>query len=275
MLDVKNVGYLPRDEVLLLCTGSQGEARGAMWRIARGEHPDVALDAGDAVIFSSRVIPGNETAIHALQNSLAGQGVEVLTDRDAPIHVSGHPAREELVQMYQWVRPRIAIPVHGEPRHLSAHAGIARQCQIPEVLVGRNGALMRLAPGAAEIVDYVPAGRLALDGSRLTAADSPHLRDRRRLLHNGAAWVTLLLEPGGGLLEAPRLTFEGVVDPGSEAEVLAATAAAVEEALVRLAKSRRRDDAEVAEAARLAVRRSLSKSIGRKPVTRVHVVRLS
>ena len=133
---------------------------------------------------------------------------------------------------------------------------------------------MRLAPGAAEIVDHVPAGRLALDGSRLTAADSPHLRDRRRLLPNGAAWVTLLLEPGGGLLEAPRLTFEGVVDPESEAEVLEATAVAVEKALARLPRSRRGDDGEVAEAARLAVRRSLSKAIGRKPVTRVHVVRL-
>src|SRR3546814_538657 len=132
------IDYLPRNEVLLLCTGSQGEPRAALWRVARGDWPNVALERGDAAVFSSRIIPGNETAIFELQNALAEAGIEVITDHDHDIHVSGHPGRGELVQMYQWVRPRVAIPVHGEARHLAAHAEIAKQCQVPQQIVGRN-----------------------------------------------------------------------------------------------------------------------------------------
>ena len=274
LIDVKDAGHLPREEVLLLCTGSQGEPRGALWRIARGEHRDVALEPGDAVVFSSRVIPGNERGIYALQNALVEQGVEVLTDREAPIHVSGHPARDELVQMYQWVRPRIAIPVHGEARHLTAHGRLAHQCQVPDVLVGKNGALMRLAPGPAEIVEQVPVGRLVLDGTRLAAAESAHLRVRRKLLHNGSAMVTLVLDRGGSLREEPRLSFEGVIAPDDEAEILDQTMAAIEKALGRVSRARRTDDEEMAETARIAVRRFLLRATGNRPVIRVHVVRV-
>ncbi|MEE8535396.1 MAG: ribonuclease J, partial [Kiloniellales bacterium] len=274
LIDVKDAGHLPREEVLLLCTGSQGEPRGALWRIARGEHRDVALEPGDAVVFSSRVIPGNERGIHALQNALVEQGVEVLTDREAPIHVSGHPARDELVQMYQWVRPRIAIPVHGEARHLTAHGRLAHECQVPDVLVGKNGALMRLAPGPAAIVEQVPVGRLVLDGTRLAAAESAHLRARRKLLHNGSAMVTLVLDRGGSLREEPRLSFEGVIAPDEEAEILDQTMAAIEKALGRVSRARRTDDEEMAETARIAVRRFLLRATGNRPVIRVHVVRV-
>jgi len=274
LIDVQDMGYLPRGEVLLLCTGSQGELRGAMWRIARNEHQDVTLDAGDAVIFSSRVIPGNEVSIHALQNSLVEQGIEIYTDRDEPIHVSGHPARDELTQMYQWVRPKIAVPVHGEARHLVGQAEIAKECQVPEVLVGKNGALMRLAPGPAAIVDEVWTGRLVLDGTRLVSSGSPMLRERSRLRYNGAALVTLVLDGKGRPLDDPQITFEGILDPESEGEIAEDAQAALRDHVARQPAHVRRDDEALVEAVRVALRRHLFKAVGKKPVTRVHVVRL-
>src|SRR5262249_47757757 len=153
--------------VLYLCTGSQGEPRAALSRIASGGHPFVKLGAGDTVIFSSRIIPGNELAIFELHNRLAELDVTVLTERDHFIHVSGHPAREELAEMYRWVKPKIAIPVHGELRHMHEHARIAEALQVPQAIIAVNGQMVRLAPGRAEIIDETPAGRLHLDGKLL------------------------------------------------------------------------------------------------------------
>src|SRR5882672_7600825 len=154
-------GYVPRDKILMICTGSQGEPRAALARIARDDHPNVVLEEDDVVIFSSRIIPGNEKAIGRLQNALVRLGVEVVTDADHFVHVSGHPARDELVRMYQMIRPRVAIPVHGEARHLAAHAELARDCQVNEALVIENGDLVRLDGDGAAIVDEVPVGRIA------------------------------------------------------------------------------------------------------------------
>ena len=274
LIDVADVGYLPRGEVLLLCTGSQGEPRGAMWRIARNEHQDVALEPGDAVIFSSRVIPGNEVSIHALHNSLVEQGIAVYTDRDEPVHVSGHPAQDELTQMYQWVRPRVAVPVHGEARHLVGQAEVAKTCQVPEVLVGENGSLMRLAPGPAEIVGQVWTGRLVLDGTRLLPSDSPLLRDRSRLRYNGAALVTLVVDGKGRPQGDPRITLEGVLDPDSEVGLAEDAQAELKDNVARQPAAVRRDDEALAEAARIALRRHLFRAVGKKPITRVHVVRV-
>src|SRR5262249_36594563 len=145
-------GYLPPDKVLALCTGSQGEPRAALARIAEDQHPDVTLAKGDRVIFSARTIPGNEKAVARVINGLIQQGVEVITDRTHLVHVSGHPRREELRDMISWVRPRILIPAHGEALHLAEHAELARQAGVPQVLVCRNGDLLRLAPRADEIV---------------------------------------------------------------------------------------------------------------------------
>jgi ribonuclease J len=269
-----DLAYLPPEEVLVLCTGSQGEARSALWRIANGENRNVALDPGDAVIFSSRVIPGNETTIFQLHNKLVRLGVEIITADDHFVHVSGHPAREELSQMYQWVRPRIAIPVHGEARHLAAHAELARDCQVPQQILGENGTLIRLAPGPAGIVDHVPTGRLAVDGKRLLPVDSPVLRARQKMTFNGSATVTLVIGADGLFQGAPIVTAQGLLDPDAEADKLALVAAGVEEALRRLPKISRRDDASVKEAARIAVRRAFRMMLDKKPVTEVHLVRL-
>jgi ribonuclease J len=269
-----DIGYLPREKVLLICTGSQGEPRSALARIAREEHPNVELEKGDTVVFSSRIIPGNERSIGELQNKLVKLGVEVVTERDHFVHVSGHPARDELVAMYQWVRPNIAIPVHGEARHLAAHARLAESCQVSQTLVIENGDIVRLAPGPAAIVDQAPTGRLGLDGKVLIPLDGTVMRARHRATWSGAAVATLVLDKAGKLKADPQVTVQGLLDPELDAESLDDVAAAVRSAVAALSGADRDDDAVVKEAARLAVRRTLHASHGKKPVTDVHVVRV-
>jgi ribonuclease J len=269
-----DIGYLPRSEVLLICTGSQGEPRSALSRIADDGHREVKLEAGDTVIFSSREIPGNERSIGRLQNKLASLGVDIVTARDEDVHVSGHPARDELIQMYQWIRPRIAVPVHGEARHLIAHAELARECQVPEPVGARNGYAVRLAPGRATVVDEAPHGRLAVDGTRLIPMESAALRDRRRLAHNGSAVVTVVIDGDGRVKGLPQVAINGVFDRDVEPEIAHEVEDAVTVAVDDLPKARRKDDAEVREAARLAVRRSIRALCGKRPQIDVHLVRV-
>jgi len=268
-----DIGYLPREKVMMICTGSQGEPRAALARIAMDEHPNVTLEPGDTVVFSSRIIPGNEHAIGELQNRLVRLGVDIVTERDHFVHVSGHPARDELVSMYQWVRPRISVPVHGEARHLAAHARLAEGCQVSQALVIENGSMVRLAPGPAAIVDEVPSGRLGLDGKVLIPLDGSVMRTRHRSMWNGSAVATVVLDRSGRLKADPQVTVLGLLDPEIDADALDDLSAAVL-AAVNALPAGDRDDAAVREAARLAVRRSLHASRGKKPVTDVHVVRV-
>lgn len=269
-----HLAYLPREEVLLLCTGSQGEPRSALWRIANDEHANAVLEEGDSVIFSSRIIPGNDVAIFRLQNQLVAKGIDVITDDQHFIHVSGHPAREELTQMYQWVRPRIAVPVHGERRHLAEHAQLAKECQIPHQIVGENGSLIRLAPGDPAIVDHVHAGRLVLDGNRLMPIGNAVVRARQKMAFAGAAVVTLVIGSDNLFQGLPVISAQGLLEPRDEADKLALAADGVREALRSLSPRDRRDDAAVKEAARRAARRVFQRMLGKKPVTDVHLVRL-
>jgi len=264
--------YLPRDKVLFICTGSQGEARASMAKIANDEHRDLVLEEGDTAIFSSRVIPGNERSVGRLQNALMARGVEVITDREADIHVSGHPARDELVRVYQWVRPRIALPVHGEVRHMVEHAALARACQVPETIVAPNGTLVRLAPGPAEIIDHVPAGRLARDGDGLVPLDGNSLRERRKLLWNGSAAATLVIDGKGRAVAPPKVSLRGIED--EDGALALAIVAGLSEMMADLNPSERRDDGRIEEAARQAVRRVVRAHLGKKPLTDVHIVRI-
>ena len=267
-------GYLPREKVALLCTGSQGEPRSALARIARNEHPQVALEPGDAVIFSSRIIPGNERTIGALQNNLSALGVEVLTAEDEPVHVSGHPARDELARMYQLVRPQIAIPVHGERRHLEAHARLAKECQVPQAMAAENGRMLRLLPGKAEIAAEVEFGRLGLDGSALVPLGGALIKHRHRISASGSAVATIVMGRNGALLADPQVTLHGLVDPEQDGGALVTAADAVRSAIEALPLGQRADDAIVKEAARLAVRRYIHGERGKKPLTDVHLVRV-
>ncbi len=270
-----DVGYFPRDKILMICTGSQGEPRSALARMARKEHPHVALEPGDAVVFSSRTIPGNEKAIAHLQNELALQGVEVITDRDEDIHVSGHPARDELIEMYQMIRPQIAIPVHGEARHIKEHVALAKICQVPQALEAANGAVIRLAPGKAEIVAQVPSGRLGLDGKSLMRLDGDMIRHRHRMSFNGLIMVSIALAKDGKLLAPPQVSLEGLLDGGEAAEeAMGEMSKAVAEAVRNLSAAQMQSTDELAEACRLAARRWFHKAYDKKPVTKVHVMRL-
>jgi len=279
-LNDRDAAHLPADKVVFLCTGSQGEARAALARIAANDHPAVKLGKGDVVIFSSRIIPGNEKPIYRLQNDLVRMGVEVVTDRDEHIHVSGHPARDEMEAMYQYVRPRIAIPVHGEARHVKEHCALATACGVAETLAIENGAMVRLAPGPAEVVDHVPVGRLAVDGQaleggpRLVRLDSAVLRDRRRMVFNGSCVCTIVADRKGKLLGDPQVTALGLLDAEHFAEEHETVVEAARDAFEELPLKARQDDDVAAEAVRRAVRRELKNMLNHKPITTVHLVRV-
>lgn len=265
------------NEIVLLCTGSQGEPRAALARIANGDHPHIALEEGDTVIFSSRVIPGNEKSIGKLQDKLVRAGVELITEDDHDIHVSGHPARDELARMYSLIRPKIAVPVHGELRHLHEHAFLAEECQVPNTVVAENGEVVKLGPGTPSIIDKVNVGRLALDGTRLVPLGGASIRQRQRLVQNGIAVITLVMGKDGDLKADPVLALHGLLDVELDEDQKLADKArdAVRFAIESLdAPSRKGDDTLLKDTARIAVRRSLHSTLGLKPMTDVQIVRL-
>jgi ribonuclease J len=270
---VESYGHLPPEKVVALCTGSQGEPRAALARIAEEEHPDVALSRGDRVIFSARPIPGNEKAIAQVINGLVEQGIEVITDRTHLVHVSGHPRRDELRDLIGWVRPTILIPAHGEALHLAEHAELARRAGVPQVLLCRNGDLVRLAPGKAEIVDELPAGRLYKDGSLLIEAEARTIAARRRLSFSGIVSVAIVMNEKGALAAYPEVDLIGLPETDAVGTALAEVAyRTVEESFEALPKPRRRDPDEVAESLRRAVRAAIAERWGKKPICHVHVL---
>ena len=278
-LDEDEAGYLPREGAVILCTGCQGEPRGAMARIAMREHRHINLDAGDTVIFSSKIIPGNERTIGVVQNRLVYDGMKVITEKDHFVHVSGHPARDELTEYYGLVRPKVAVPVHGEARHLSRHAELAEELGIPEAPVIENGDVLRLAPGPAEVIDHVQSGRLALDGGQVTATDSKTLQSRKRMMFNGIAFVVVVLDDEAESMMTPRVTIRGVLDHPdavAEAKLHENSVEAAIEGLENVPYDRLDDDGAIFDAVSQAVRRVLKQaSNGRRPAVEVEVVRLT
>jgi ribonuclease J len=266
-------GYLPADKVVALCTGSQGEPRAALARIAQDDHPDITLARGDRVIFSSRTIPGNEKAVSAVINGLIDQGIEVITDRTHLVHVSGHPRIGEVEDLLRWVKPKILVPVHGEPLHLSEHAKIGRRLGIPTIVNCRNGDLVELAPGAPGVMDELPHGRDYKDGVVMVGADSRSIADRRRLSFVGLITVALALTERGVLAADPEVELFGIPERGKDGSLLAGVAMdAVEDTFESLPKPRRRDPDSVAEAIRRAVRSAVAQQWGKKPVCHVHIL---
>jgi ribonuclease J len=267
----------PEDKILFLCTGSQGEARAALSRIAEGTHQHVRLGAGDSVIFSSRVIPGNEVPIRNLQNRLADRGVRLYTERDHPgIHVSGHPCRDELAEMYAWARPQIAVPTHGERRHLLEHAAFAKDLQVPQQVAPRNGDMVRLAPGRAEIIDEVPAGRLYIDAGVVTPENGDALRERRHAAFNGVLAVAVVLDGRNKIVSGPQIRALGLpaADDYPIDEVLEDLADEAEKALGRLSGDDREIDDAVETAMSRAVKKASHRIWGRRPVVETTVLRI-
>lgn len=268
-------GYIPRDKIVVILTGSQGEPRAALAKIARDEMRNVALASGDTVVFSSRTIPGNEKAIIEIKNGLIEQGINVVTDSDALVHVSGHPRRNELLKMYEWTRPQILVPVHGEAAHLMAQAELAASAGIKTIPRVRNGDILRLAPGPAEVVDEAPHGRIFKDGKLIGDFDEMGIGDRRKLSYVGHVSVNVLLDNRYDFLTDPDVVAFGLPELDDEGEAMEDTLYdAVLGAVESIPRGRRKDLDMLREAVRRAVRAAANEAWGKKPVVTVFVTRL-
>jgi len=266
---------LPRNRVMVLLTGSQGEPRAALARIASDDHPEISLDAGDTLIFSSRTIPGNEKAVNRIVNAMIDIGIEVITDRNKLVHVSGHPRRGELARMYEWLKPDVVVPVHGEALHLSENAALARSIGIKEVVICGDGDVVRLAPGPAQVIDEIPAGRLYRDGNLLIDAESRTVAERRKLGFAGVVSVAVAVSGRGDLVGDPWIEMTGLpVAASADKTMQEIVADAVEGALTSLPKGRRRDPGALEQAIERSVRGSVNAVWGKKPLCHVMIIQV-
>jgi ribonuclease J len=268
-MDVDAAVRLPRHKTLIVATGGQGEPRAALARIADGSH-SVKLDAGDTVVFSSKQIPGNEVAIGRIQNQLAAAGVEMVTEKQAHVHVSGHPGRPELEKMYGWIRPKALLPVHGEMRHLMEHARFGLSKGIERALVQTDGAVVRLAPDGPEKIGTAPVGRLVLDGDVILPSDGGTINERRRIAVNGQISVGIAVDKNGRAGGRPEVRAQGVPVEDERDAFLEDAADAAAEAM----KGAPRDRERLREDVRLAVRRIATRWTGKKPVVDVVIVQV-
>lgn len=259
------------DRLLILITGSQGEQRSALSRVAMDTHPRIELGAGDNVIYSSRMIPGNERSIGDVQDALVRRGVRVLTDDDHMVHVSGHPAREELRRLYELVRPKFSVPTHGEWRHLSAHAALAQELGVKPILL-EDGDILQLTPGVPEVVDSAPVGKLVLDGARLVPLSGGVLGARRRMLFNGVVIASFAVDEQGKVRGTPKVSAPGLLE--AEDPDTARIAAELADAISGLPPALRREDAPLLDAAKAALRRALGKRLQKRPLVDVHLLRV-
>lgn len=283
LVDFDTAMGMPRRQVLVVATGGQGEPRAALARVAEGNH-QIKLEAGDTVLFSSKVIPGNEIAIGRIQNRLAEDGIQMITDRQADIHVSGHPGRPELAEMYRWIRPQILVPVHGEMRHMTEQARFGTEQGIPSVVVQKNGDMVRLAPGKPGVISRERAGRLVLDGDVILPADGMTMAERRKLAVNGQVSVAVALDGRGGLIGDPVVRALGLPVEDDLDAFIAETIEDVREAINKPGKAKPKGRGgrsegrssgggnDVQEAIRLAVRRAATRWTGKKPVVTVLMI---
>lgn len=274
----EDIGLLPADRIVMIVTGSQGETRAQLARIARGDHAGVSLGKGDTVIYSSRAIPGNERNIIDVNNHLAAAGVEILHPGKVgeTIHVSGHPAQDEIRDMFRWVRPEAVVAVHGERTMIEAQAALARESGIKNEIVPNNGSVIRLAPGPVEILDHVETGLLAVEPGRVIESDHQAIIQRRKLQFSGTVHVSLVMNERGDLVADPQISTVGLTDPDLEegkkfeADILSE----IEDILADMTREELRDDHFVSEEIRIGLRRFVAHLLKIKPKTTVHLVRV-
>ncbi len=269
LLDQEEFGYLPPDKVMLLCTGSQGEPRAAIARIAEDQHPHISLEPGDLVIFSSKTIPGNEKEVSRVLNNLAELDIDMVTGDDDLVHSSGHPRQGELALLYEWVKPKALIPMHGEPRHLRAHKLFAESKGIRDVLIPQDGTITRLAPGPLADIDEAPCGRLHVDGKLIVPSEDGPAKQRRKLSHVGIIFVSVVIDNKAELAADIELITDGI-PAGLDGELLDAA----ERAFGSTPKPRRKDVNQLAETIRTSVRRAADLTWGKKPIVKVSVVKV-
>ncbi|APY13069.1 MBL fold metallo-hydrolase [Brucella sp. BO3] len=274
-LSEEDYGYIPRENVVMILTGSQGEPRAALAKLARDEMRSLALTAGDTVIYSSRAIPGNEKAILDIKNRLIDRGIKIIGDGDALVHVSGHPRRSELRRMYSWVRPQILVPVHGEAAHLVAQGSLGAMEGIEQIAQVRDGDMLRLAPGKAEIIDEAPVGRLYKDGKLIGDEEEIGMVERRKLAYVGHVAVSVLLDREHKMLDEPDLVAFGLPEEDRQGELMEDILLdAAIEAIDSIPRVRRKDIETVRESVRRAVRAAANEAWGKKPVVTVFVNRI-
>ena len=274
-IDVRDIGYLPQEEVLIMVTGSQGESRAALSRISNDNHPEISFTEGDTVIFSSREIPGNELSIGRLKNQLAKLNVHVIEENDAFVHVSGHPAREELKQLYDWINPSLMIPIHGETRHLIEHCRLAKKCGIPSALKVENGEVLSIRPDKAEIIKEVQSGRYAVDGRRLIPLKGDVMKSRRRLNLTGNALVTIVLDKHCELLKVPKISAPGIVDDmGQDVVMHSKAVSSIEKTIQLMSRKQKIDDEKINRVVSSSIRKIFHQETGKRPMVILHIVRV-
>lgn len=275
-MDDDEADFLPINQIIYICTGSQGEPRAALSRISSDDHPAMELRENDVVIFSSRAIPGNERAIDRIKNRLYAKGVHVVTDHDAPIHVSGHPYRDELKAMYSWLKPRYVVPVHGEQMQMEKHAQLAQECGAVKTHIPANGQVIEIAQDRLHVVGSVPHGVLALEGNRIVAVDHEAILTRKRMMWNGSAVITAVVNNKGILVSPPKITALGLLDESSPADqaIITVLEDEINTRVANSEKALRADDSALSELIRVTARRFFQEHFDRKPQTRVHLVRI-
>ena len=273
-LDARNARNISREKIVYLCTGSQGEPMGAMTRISNYTHPDVFVERGDAVVFSSKIIPGNEKKLYKLHNQLVREGIEVISEDSEFIHVSGHPNREDLKDMYDWIKPKSVIPVHGEHRHMIEHINFAKEMQVPYPVRVENGDIVKIYPGEKpEVYDKAPSGRLYVDGSISVEEDAQSIKERKNLSSNGLIEATLIITANGNIHNKPLLTFRGL--PIYEKDEFTFN---LEEKIEKTAKSfslnNKKQESNLIDALKITCRKYTKEKIGKKPYTNINLVRI-
>ncbi len=273
-IDAREAKKFAREKIIYLCTGSQGEPMGAMKRISNYSHPDVFIEKNDAVIFSSKIIPGNEKKLYKLHNELVKEGIEVISEENEFIHVSGHPNREDLRDMYNWIKPRSVIPVHGEHRHMLEHINFAKEMQVPYPIKVENGDIVRLYPGdKPEVYDKAPNGRLYVDGSISVEEDSQSIKERKNISVNGFIEVTILITPKGNMHNRPVLTFKGLPIFEKE-EFQSDLEEQIEKTIKTFSLNNKNHEINLIDALKITCRKFTKKKTGKKPLTNINLVRI-
>ena len=273
-IDSRDAKKISREKIVYLCTGSQGEPMGAMMRIASYVHPDVLIEKGDSVIFSSKIIPGNERKLYKLHNQLVRDGIEVISEESDFVHVSGHPNREDLNDMYDWVRPKAVIPVHGEHRHMKEHINFAKEKQIPYPIKVENGDIVKIYPGKKpEIYDKAPSGRLYVDGSVSVEEDSKSIKERKNISSNGYMEVTILVTPKGNIHKRPIISFKGL-PVIKEEEFIYGLEEEIEKTSKTFSLNNKKQEQNLIDALKISCRKYSKEKTGKKPFTNINIVQI-
>ena len=274
-LDLKDAKKLAREKIVYLCTGSQGEPNGAMMRIANYVHPEVMIESADTVIFSSKIIPGNEKKLYKLHNQLVKNGIDVISEENEFVHVSGHPNRDDLKDMYKWVTPKSVIPVHGEHRHMIEHINFAKEMQVPYPVQVENGDIVKLYPGdKPEVIDKAPVGRMYVDGNISVGEESQSLKDRKNMSFNGFLEVTIIVNNSGSMVKAPIISFKGIPNDGEGSNFVFDLQDKIKKLCKSYSLKSSRQEYNLIEAVKTNCKKTVKEKTGKRPYTNVNLVRI-